>query len=97
MRKVVSLQKRRTEEIGRLLGGLLELWEKGHIKGVAICFKDMENNEHISFLGDYRDDPAHGLSASLKMSRTINAIQDEMDDRASSHWSPDGGTNPGAP
>jgi hypothetical protein len=79
MKNVVSLQKYRTEEIGRLLTGLLQLWEAGHIKGVAICFKDQADHEHISFLGDYRDDPAHGVSASLKMSRRINEIQDRLD------------------
>jgi hypothetical protein len=77
--KVVPLQRHRSPDIGRLLAGLLELWEAGQVKGLALCFKDPQNMEHISFLGDYRDDPAHGLSASLKMSRIINQIQDNHD------------------
>jgi hypothetical protein len=78
---VVKLQQYRSRDVERALRCLLAKWEAGKVKGVALCFKDDDGVEHISFTGNYRDDPAHALSAALKMSRRINEIQDEQDGR----------------
>ena len=77
--KVVRLGRYRTQDVGTVLKHLLAKWEAGEIKGMAVCYKDAHNGEHISFTGNYHDDPAHALSAAMKMSRRINEIQDEID------------------
>ena len=75
---VVSLVKYQRKDIGIVLRHLIARHESGHLKGLAVCCKTVENDEEISFTGDYRDDPSHALSAALKMSRFINDLEDRL-------------------
>jgi hypothetical protein len=52
---------------------------RGEIRGIAICTKDTENHEEISVLGDYRNNPAHGVGAAMRMSWRLTRLADEQE------------------
>ena len=73
---IVQLQKYRAKDIGIVLKFLTDRYELGNLRGVVLCSKDIQNAEEVYVAGCYRDDPAHALSAALKLSRRIEGMED---------------------
>lgn len=78
---VVHMDEYRTRDIGVVLTHLLQRWRGGELKSLAVCCKDVHNAEEITFTGGYRADPAHALNAAIKMSRRIQEIQDQTEEK----------------
>lgn len=55
-----------------VLHHLLDRYEKGLLRGVALCVKDNENDEDIYITGVYRKDTGAALGAAMRMSLQIN-------------------------
>ena len=69
---IVRLEKIRNKDIGVILRHLLKRHEAGELRGLAICCKDCFNAENFTLAGQYREQPAHAISAALRLTRTIN-------------------------
>lgn len=72
--KVVFIEHRRAPETGEVLRYLLRQWERGELRGLALCAKSTRNAEDVSFTGCYAEDPAVALLAALRMSMLLNRM-----------------------
>lgn len=71
---LIKLEKYRRRDIEAALHGLLGNYKMGELRGLAIAAKDICNRERFILAGEYKEDPAHAISAALKMSRAINSM-----------------------
>ena len=71
---LVILEHYKRRDIGRALQNLLDQYERGELKGIAVAAKDHRNNEEFILAGQYKEDMTHALSATRKMSRAINGM-----------------------
>jgi|GEM_PF-4808206 hypothetical protein len=65
------------QHIIEVLEHYLALARRGSLRGLAVCAKGRTGQEHISVVGVYRDDPAQGVNAAMRMSWKLTQMQDD--------------------
>lgn len=75
---VVPIEKRANRETVALLKTLAAKAEAGEIVGVAVCVMNRQGGAQAAFAGTYRERPAEGVNAALRLSWALTRAQDMM-------------------
>lgn len=74
--KLVEYKARDTVEI---LKALLSIALKGKLRGMVICYRDDDGEEHTLFTGVYKERPSKAAGAALRMGLTLMQASNEID------------------
>lgn len=69
--QVVSITKQRDDAIIEVLEFFLEHAKRGDLRSIEVCVEDINGYEELCVAGEYRDRPAHGAAAALRMSMRL--------------------------
>jgi hypothetical protein len=69
--QVISITKRRDEQLVAMLEFFLEHAKRGELRGAAVFGEDLNGREEMCVAGDYRDRPARGAAAALRVAQIL--------------------------
>jgi hypothetical protein len=76
---VIELVKYSSRDTVATLKVLLHMALKGQVRGLAVCYRDVEQEEHSVFTGLYKVAPERAADASLRLSMKLLKTNGELD------------------
>lgn len=77
MASVVSLAAVRDREMILALRQILEIAERGELRGVEFSVEDVRGKEKFCALGSYKRRPAHGAQAAMRLAIRMAGLEDQ--------------------
>lgn len=74
---VVQLASVRDKQMVATLRQLLEIAEKGELRGVEISAEDVHGKEKFFAEGTYRRRPSHGAQAAMRLAMRMAGLEDQ--------------------
>lgn len=77
--RVIELAKYSSRDTVATLKVLLDMALKGELRGLAVCYRDKDQEEHSVFTGLYKVEPKKAVDASLRLSVSLMRANGELE------------------
>ena len=74
---VVRMARYANRDLLGILSELMDLATKGHVTGLAVCYRMSDGTEDSRLTGCYSDSPAEGVNAAMRLSWKLTQLQDQ--------------------